>query len=66
MSANDPIADIGASHFEMIPGLAADAVDGTRIPLVLENNPATDCIIERAKEAELWFGVSLEPLSLGS
>ncbi|MDA9918635.1 hypothetical protein N9D37_01990, partial [Erythrobacter sp.] len=58
--------DCGASHFEMIPGLAADAVDGTRIALVRENNPATQCIIERAKEAGLWFGVSSEPLNLGS
>ena len=47
--------DCGARSFEISPGVAADASDRTRIPLVRENNPATNCIMERAKEAGLWL-----------
>tara|TARA_B100001179_G_scaffold107327_1_gene76424 strand:+ start:65 stop:430 length:366 start_codon:yes stop_codon:yes gene_type:complete len=58
--------DCGAKHFEMIPGIAADATDSTRIPLVPENNPAMDCIIEKATKSGLWFGVGMEPLDLNT
>tara|TARA_B100000678_G_C17907167_1_gene381774 strand:- start:60 stop:425 length:366 start_codon:yes stop_codon:yes gene_type:complete len=54
--------DCGAKNFEMIPGIAADATDSTRVPLVPENNPAMDCIIEKATKTGLWFGLELEPL----
>ena len=52
--------DCGASHLEMIPGTAADSADSTRVPLVPENNPATACIIEKAREAGLWVEVEQE------
>ena len=54
--------DCGAQNFEMIPAFGADGVDGTRIPLTRANNPALGCVVERAREAELWIGVDLEPL----
>ena len=54
--------DCGASSFEMIPGVASDQGDATRIPLVRENNPALGCVVERARNAGLWIGVQLEPL----
>lgn len=55
--------DCGARSFEMVPGVAADTVDATRIPLVRVNNPALGCVVERATEAGLWVGVGLEPLN---
>ena len=55
--------DCGSRSFETIPGIAADAVDATRVPLIRENNPALGCIVERATEAGLWVGVGLEPLN---
>jgi len=53
--------DCGAQSFEMMPGLAPDQTDATRIPLTRENNPALGCIVEGARDAELWIGVQLEP-----
>jgi len=53
--------DCGAHSFEMIPRIAQDASDRTRIPLVRENSPATNCVMERAAQAGIWFGVGLEP-----
>jgi hypothetical protein len=56
--------DCDARFFEMIPGVAADAVDATRIPLVIENNQALGCILEHASEADLWVDLALEPLNV--
>ncbi len=55
--------DCGAQSFEMMPGVSSDQVDATRVPLTRENNPALGCIVERARNAELWIGVQLEPLT---
>ena len=55
--------DCGAQSFEMLPGGGSDQMDATRIPLTRENNPTLGCIVERARDAELWIGVQLEPLT---
>ena len=55
--------DWGAKSFEAVPGIDAHQTDATRIPLIVENNPALGCNVERAKDAYLWVGVQLEDLN---
>lgn len=50
----------GAKVFDAIPGDGVDQGDATRVPLTVENNPALGCIVERARQANLWVGVQLE------
>jgi hypothetical protein len=52
--------DCGARSFELMPGVGSDSSDGTRIPLIKENNPALGCVVEGATRAGLWVGVGLE------
>lgn len=53
----------GVQSFETMAGGGSDQVDAIRIPLTRENNPALGCIVERARDAELWIGVQLERLT---
>lgn len=55
--------DCGAQSFETMPGVGSDQTDATRIPLTRENNPSLGCIVEQARDAELWIGVQQEPLN---
>ena len=54
--------ECGAGSFEMIPELSPDEPNRTRVPLERKNGPSLNCIIEKSKNAGLWFGVRLEPL----
>lgn len=53
----------GAKVFDAIPGDGIDEGDKTRVPLIAANQTATGCIIERAREANLWVGIQLEDAS---
>lgn len=55
--------DCGAGSFEMIPASAADAVDGTRIPLERRNNVALTCVIEKAQDAGLNVSLGLDTVN---
>jgi hypothetical protein len=59
-----PMAEIarncGAKVFDAIPGDGIDEGDAVRVPLTFENRRAMRCIIERAREANLWVGIQLE------
>lgn len=57
--------DCGAQSFETIPSVSPDRADATRIPLMSENNQSLGCVVERARDAGLWIGVQLEPLTAG-
>ena len=50
----------GAKVFDAIPGDGVDQGDATRVPLTVENNPSLGCIVERARQANLWVGIQLE------
>jgi hypothetical protein len=59
--------DCGARSFEMIPdSSSSDGADRTRIPLVRDNNRATECILRRATDEGLWFDVGLEPMRVAN
>lgn len=47
----------GAKVFDAIPGDGIEEGDKTRVPLTAVNRTAMGCIVERAREANLWVGI---------
>ena len=52
----------GVRSLDLTPGIGSDDGDFVSVPLVIENNPAMACLLDRLGRAGISLGLQIDPI----